>query len=448
MNIPRSTLFLLLSVLYISVSYNVFAEGGCTLSDTSASPIQQWKENIDILRSAVREEASKSVCDTAVSPSAPSGFANYVATIIPLSSSIDLMREIYSLSSLWTDFYAEADSFLDQSGPIMELKSHRSTIEEIERDIIETAQFVGTHCAQSVKMTKNVLGEKTWYDSNRRTLSEISIDMAKQTKEVKRFFQVLAQWIQTEEYIDEVPFLIATPGFSTDMYVYYSPKHIQECRDNDPRKKAFMEVIKWAFTAGWKYPQAIQVWKDAMALLLYRGSDIIGSGTYDESKEAQINSIVQARKGGVGNSDIMINSQFFKEFGYRPKSQTMDEKTNLQERKAFYETIGYGFVRKVIPSILTQKREAGTNFVRNIETQEEYQKIQRYQELEESSYPLYNNRKQLIASEKESAPYASSDLVKVLERYKALEKLLTKTFKDVCSIAQAENVPGKINCNS
>jgi len=54
------------------------------------------------------------------------------------------------------------------------------------------------------------------------------------------------------------------------MYVYYSPKKLQECRDNSPRKQAFTEMIKKAFTAGWKYPQAIQVWKDAMALLLYR----------------------------------------------------------------------------------------------------------------------------------------------------------------------------------
>ncbi|MEI6710721.1 MAG: hypothetical protein WCK88_00110 [bacterium] len=80
-------------------------------------------------------------------------------------------------------------------------------------------------------------------------MSEILIAEAQQTKEVKRFFQILSQGIQTEEYIDEVPFLIATPGFSKDMYVYFSPKHIQECRDNDPKKKAFLEVLKSAFTS-------------------------------------------------------------------------------------------------------------------------------------------------------------------------------------------------------
>jgi hypothetical protein len=54
------------------------------------------------------------------------------------------------------------------------------------------------------------------------------------------------------------------------MYVYFSPKKLQECRNASPRNQAFWEAIKKSFTSGWKYPQAIQVWKDAMALLLYR----------------------------------------------------------------------------------------------------------------------------------------------------------------------------------
>ncbi len=79
-----------------------------------------------------------------------------------------------------------------------------------------------------------------------------------------------------------------------------------------------------------------------------------GTASYDAGKEAQINSLVQARKGGVGNSDIMIDSQFFKEFGYRPNSQSTDEKIDTQERKTFYESMGYEFIRKVIPSIVAQ----------------------------------------------------------------------------------------------
>jgi predicted lactoylglutathione lyase len=51
----------------------------------------------------------------------------------------------------------------------------------------------------------------------------------------------------------------------------------------------------------------------------------------------------------------MINSQFFKEFGYRPNSKSVDEKMEAREDRAFYESIGYEFIRKVIPSIVSQK---------------------------------------------------------------------------------------------
>jgi len=91
-----------------------------------------------------------------------------------------------------------------------------------------------------------------------------------------------------------------------------------------------------------------------MSLLLYRGGQIVGVSTYDANKESTINSIVQARKGGIGNSDIVINSQFFKEFGYRPNSKSVDEKIDTEERKDFYESIGYTFIRKVVPSLLKQ----------------------------------------------------------------------------------------------
>ncbi len=259
--------------------FGAFAQetsGQCTLSDTSGSPLQKWKENIDILNTAIRKEANTTQCDTTSSSGTVNpAFVNYVGRVIPLNSSVSLMKELYGLSSSGADFFSEMDTYLDQAGPVMELKSHTDFIEEIERSIIETAQYVGVHCAQSVKITEDILAGKSAYITTDRTIAEIMADMTKQTKQVKRFYQILSQGIQTEEYIDEVPFSIAPTGFSKETYVYYSPKHIQECRDNDPRKKAFMEVLKGAFTSGWKYPQAIQIWKDAMALLLYRGSQLV-----------------------------------------------------------------------------------------------------------------------------------------------------------------------------
>lgn len=442
MNTSRTFPLFFVTLFCLCFSLQVFAEGGCKLSDTSSSPIQKWKENIDTLNTAIRSKAATSQCDVGSSTSTNSGFSNYVARVIPLNSSVNLMRDIYSLSTLGTDFYSEVDSFLDQAWPVRELEPHLSSIEEIERSIIETAQYAGTRCAQPVTLDEDILVGKSSYVTQWRSVSDILIAMAKQTKEVKRFFQILSQWIQTEEYIDEVPFSIAPTWFSKDMYVYYSPKYIQECRDNDPRKWAFMDVIKWAFTSGWKYPQAIKIWKDAMALLLYRGSQLTGSGSSDASKDSQINSIVQARKGGIGNSDIMINSQFFKEFGYRPNSKSLTEKIDTQEKKAFYESIGYEFIRKVLPSIVSQNWTDGTGFVKNTQFVEETEKIERRQDIEESQYAWYGVRKEQVALSKEKDPQNSSDLAKVVSGSKERQTILQKINKTLCKILwkQATNV--------
>jgi|GEM_PF-3797881 len=146
-------------------SSQLFAQDGCALSDTSSSPIQKWREQIDTLNTAIRSEASKATCDTGSSSGNNPGVANYISSIVPLDSSVRLMREIYSLSTTGADFFSEMDSFLDQSGPVRELKPHLASIEDIERSIIETAQYTGSRCAQSMKITKNILEGKSGYST-------------------------------------------------------------------------------------------------------------------------------------------------------------------------------------------------------------------------------------------------------------------------------------------
>lgn len=442
MNTSRTFSSLFLTLLCLCLSFQVFAEEGCNLSDTSGSPIQKWQENINSLNTAIRSKSGSSQCNVGVSTS-DSAFSSYVAQVLPLNSSVAMMYDIYSLSTLGTDFFSEVDSFMDQAWPVRELEPHLSSIEEIERSIIETAQYAGSRCAQSMILDEDILAGKSSYVTQWRSVSDVLIAMAKQTKEAKRFFQILSQWIQTEEYIDEVPFSIAPTWFSKEMYVYYSPKHIQECRDNDPRKWAFMDVIKWAFTSGWKYPQALQIWKDAMALLLYRGSQLTGSGTSDASKDAQINNVVQARKGGLGNSDIMINGQFFKEFGYRPNSKSTTEKVETQEKRAFYETMGYEFIREVLPSIVSQSWKNDTSFVKNTQFVEEAEKIQRRQDIDESNRDWYIFQNGRIGdTSKSNDPKVSSDLVNIIsgskERQTTLEK--AKELADKIFRKQANNI--------
>jgi len=434
--------------MFLVYSLPTFAEG-CSLSDTSSSPVQSYKQNIDTLNTFIRKQADASSCDKGTTGT--SKMWNYIATIVPMEGAVSLMKEVSSLASSGWEFYTESAAFLDPAGPLNELSAHRDTIEEIERSILETTQYVWAHCAWWLKITEDAFQGKVGYDTRDRTLSQVLIEMARETSEVKRFFSILWQWIQTEEYIDEVPFPIASSGFSDGMYVYFSPKKLQECRDKNPRKQAFMEVIKKAFTIGWKYPQAIQVWKDAMALLLYRWSQI-GGGASDPAKDAQINRIVQAKKGWLGNSDIMINSQFFKEFWYRPDSRTTKESIQNLEKKSFYEKTGYDFVRKVIPSLVAREGwQGGLGYVKNIWTTEELEKIRRLQSQDDDRYKTYNTRKTWIVEKaKASDPKLTSDFAQLVQDTKKHYTSDEEAYKSVCRSLgkQATNIGGAWRCTS
>ncbi len=433
------------SCIFLVYSLPTFA-AGCSLSDTSNSPIQAYKKNIDTLNTFVRQQASTSSCDTSA---ATSSMWAYMATIIPMDSAVSLMKEVSSLVSSGSDFVTESDAFLDPAGPLNELKAHRDTIEKIERSIFETTQYVWAHCASWQKITEDAFHGQGGYNTRWRTLSTVLGEMVRETREVKRFFYILWQWIQTEEYIDEVPFPIASRGFSTNMYVYYSPKKLQDCRDNSPRKKAVQEMIKNAFATGWKYPQAIQVWKDAMALLLYRGSQLGGGGTYDPVKEAQINRIVKAKVWWLGNSDILINSQFFKEFWYRPNSKTTNESLQNLAKKIFYKGTWYDFVRKAIPSLIAQDKVSdGPGYIKSIQAKDELDKVARLRTMETSLYVQYSIRKESIAAKKAQDPKLTSDLAQIIGGTQLRQKDLKALYKLVCQNLgkQATNISGAWRC--
>jgi len=114
MNTSHTFSSFFLALLCLCFSFQVLAEGGCTLSDTSDSPIQKWRENIDSLNTAIRSKSGSSQCDVGASTS-NSGFSNYVARVVPLDSSVSMMYDIYSLSTLGTDFFSEKDAFMDEA---------------------------------------------------------------------------------------------------------------------------------------------------------------------------------------------------------------------------------------------------------------------------------------------------------------------------------------------
>ena len=139
------------------------------------------------------------------------------------------------------------------------------------------------------------------------------------------------------------------------MREFYTSEALQKCHDEEPKNIAIKEAMRKAFTVGWKYPQAIQIWKEAFQLLLYSA----GVGESDASKDAQIKAIISAQKGGVGNSRFVLNSQFFKEFKKRP-NQTTEESVKESLERSAAETAGNNsfFWRYTMPWTAQKPRAA------------------------------------------------------------------------------------------
>ena len=113
-----------------------------------------------------------------------------------------------------------------------------------------------------------------------------------QTTQVLKYLRNLIKQIASQEYVNEEKFSIAPAGFARDMANFYNSDALQKCSDEDPQNQAIKTAVQKAWTVGWKYPQAIKIWKDAFALLLYRSSQMVGAGTPDPSKDAQIKNIL------------------------------------------------------------------------------------------------------------------------------------------------------------
>ena len=106
-------------------------------------------------------------------------------------------------------------------------------------------------------------------------MQDVLVETYDQTKHVIIFFRNLVTNVSDREYIDETHFTIAPVGFAGDMRDFFSSQNIQACHDQEPRNQKIKELTKEAFKAGWKYPQAIQIWKEAFQLLLYRTGQVL-----------------------------------------------------------------------------------------------------------------------------------------------------------------------------
>lgn len=258
----------LLSIVLLGLYNSVYAE--CALSTLPSPPIQNWINNVDTV---ISEAKKLSTADTKCEK--PAGYPSRLDVAIPIRS-IQLLTGYmqaagYDVSTLLSD----VRFYFDNAGPLIRVEQdHQNSILEIQKKIMTTGVYIGSRCTQSIKFTSDIAIAGSTYKTKGKTIQQVLGDLSSQNTEVLKFFRNLIKNIQSREYIDETKFLIAPKGFAQDMQKFYSVEALQQCHDEEPKNVAIKEAVKKAFSIGWKYPQAIQVWKDAFALLRYRGAQI------------------------------------------------------------------------------------------------------------------------------------------------------------------------------
>ena len=113
-------------------------------------------------------------------------------------------------------------------------------------------------------------------------------------------------------------------------------------------------------------------------------------------------------------------------------------------KRSFYETTGYDFRRKVIPSLINQD----TSAIKAGQTKTQTNQINRLQTIEKNLYSTYEPRKDSIADHKQQDPKLASDLVNILMKSDERLKTIKKVHKTMCTILakQAGNVSESIRC--
>ena len=122
-------------------------------------------------------------------------------------------------------------------------KKHDDYILSIQQKILETgAEICGKCAGYTVRFDQDIQIGNSRYKTKNRILQEVLNDMYAQNGKVLSFYRDLASNVQNNEYLDESKFTIAPEGFSNEMREFYSPANIQQCHDEDAKKKKIQET--------------------------------------------------------------------------------------------------------------------------------------------------------------------------------------------------------------
>lgn len=430
--------YITLLIVWFFISYQGVFAAECTLKTTPSPSIDAYAKNVDKILEAAKAAAKDSVCTR------PADSPAHLEVAIPAQSVRGLLN---ALSAVWYDLkslLSDVRYYFDSSDTMLltETQSHQNTILEIQEKIYKASTEVASKCAQGViRFDSDVaLDGGATYKTKGKLLQEVLVSTNDQTKHVLIFFRNLVTNVADREYVDETLFPIAPAGFANEMRNFYSSENLQQCHEEEPKNQKIMETLKEAFTTWWKYPQAIQIWKDAFNLLFYRSAQLTWSGETDSSKEAQINSIVQAQKWWVGNSRLMLNSEFFKEFKKRANNQTVMEWVKEVSKRIAYETFGSLFTRQIIPDIRKEKGEQAAVAV--LDFPESDKDGTRLATIDKNLYTDYAVRKELVWQNKAQDPKTVVGLVQALEQLELARPIIEEIAQLICDLygRQATNV--------
>ena len=416
--------------------FSTYAWWACSLSTVPSPPVLSYSKNIDTLVTEIKKLAATVQC------SQPTGTPDYLRVVIPARSIQSLQQNMESIGYSLDTFTSDIGFYFNNTGMMMQVvASHQTSILDMQKKIMLAGQYVGSKCAQSVTFTTDVTLNNSTYSTKGSTLQQVLGDMYQQTKQVLFFFRNLTTNVADRTYIDEIPFPIAPTGFANAMRSFYTSKALQQCHDEDPKNKAIMDAIKKAFTTGWKYPQAIKIWKDAFALLLYRSGNLVGATKTDPAKEAQINNLVKAQKGGISNSRFILNSEFFKEFGSKAQNQTIQETVQDMAKRVAYQTFGFLFARQATGDVAKTSTNGASVNLDKYATYDTNAKD--LATLDQSLYADYARRKTMVGQSKAQDANTVTGLVQTIELLEKNRAIIESNTKLACAILgkQGQNYP-------
>lgn len=180
---------------------------------------------------------------------------------------------------------------------------------------------VGKRCGAGIEFTENVELEDATYTTAGATIQTVITDMTRNHRDVTRFIRNLA--LQREPTrMDESLIPIAPAGFDETMRAIYTQENINACEEAQPETQEMKEAIKETMTSGWKYDDAIKVWKEAFQMLVFRKD--AAKAESDENKDEPGNFIARIA-GGISRSGKLQSDEEKKGTGQSTNDRSFSE---------------------------------------------------------------------------------------------------------------------------